>query len=156
MPITKVQNKPTAKEKAGAHKAQKPIVETKPVRTFDSLKAKRINQSDLYQKLDLDQKKTLQELAEVQEVFYITNVKLVNTKFGENYVFTCVGKDLGEFFFWATRDDTRDTVYELVKREKRNAEAVGPFFIEQLEPKQKGLNGYCRIAAYDTDEDMPF
>ena len=96
-------------------------------------------------------------MAEAQEVFYITNAKLVNTKFGENYVFTCVGKEIGEFFFWATSDDTRTAVFEQVKQAKREGnEACGPFYVEQLEPKQKGLNGYCRIAAFNEDDDLPF
>ena len=54
MAIAKVQNKPTKAEKVGAHKAQKPILETKQPRSFDSLKAKRVNQSDLYQKQNED------------------------------------------------------------------------------------------------------
>lgn len=119
----------------------------KPV-TIESLKTKRVSQDDLYEKQN-EQKMTLQELARRREVFYIRDAKLLKTQYGENYLFTCVGQTLGEFVFWAHRDRPREYVYEVVKREKkRNIEAIGPFFVEQFEPRQKGMNGYCRITVY--------
>lgn len=66
----------------------------------------------------------------VGTVFFITNIRLVNTKFGPRYLYTIdVGDEEGALFLAKT--DYRDALYNTFKEDE--SEAIGPVTLRKEE-----------------------